>query len=74
VAVSLKYKGKDYIPESVYCGQNCTFVIAHLKQNEIKPTGEELEILKQLKIELLRKGTLAYFFGILDERYCPIIS
>ena len=67
--IKLKYKSHEFKARSVYCGPAFTMVIAQSKVNaKITLDEDELEILNPLKDLLLRKGTLASFFGLTGKK------
>lgn len=65
--IPLKFKNISFKSKSVFCGANFTFVIAFNKQKpNILLDSDEQEILFPLKEILLKKGSLAKFFGLID--------
>ena len=65
----LRYKGVEYKAKSVYCGQTFTFVIGHTKSTTtFTHLKTDEEILNPLKQILMKKKTLAYFFGCLGNK------
>jgi len=67
--IPLKFKNINFKSKSVFCGTNFTFVIAFNKQKpNILLDSDEHEILLPLKEILLKKGSLAKFFGLIDSQ------